>query len=192
MTFEELSEAIYEDLNGQIATVARDRERYSVFVECDDWQQHDRRRRFELLFEEVQESTATPSCLSSLQSASDHPLLWNHNDEHLTMYFSSVPASPLELLGQLYEAHSLLLGVWRPLSDYLHAGSALMQQGYGQFAQGPRRVIEEYVHVVGDQCRYSIIHGHTPKGGYRIVLLDECYVVCRRVSVVEHADGHTG
>ena len=120
-----------------------------------------------------------------MDSPSDHPLLWNHNDEHFTMYFSSAPSDPVELVGQLYEAHSRLLDGWRQLSDYLHADSALLRQGYGQFALGPRRVIEEYARVVGDRCRYSIIHGHAPQGAYRVVLFDECYVVCRSVSVIE-------
>ena len=186
MTFDELSASIYEDLNGHIITVTADDRTLHVFLQCDDWQDHARRRRFELVFDDVAESTATPSSVGRVYVTSDHPLLWNHNDEHLAMYFSSAPLEPVELLGQLYEAHSRLLCGWRQLSDYLHAGLALMRQGYGQFAQGPRRVIEEYARVVGDRCRYSIIQGHTPRGGYRVVLFDECYVVCRDVSVVDH------
>lgn len=186
MTFDELSLAVHEELNARIVAVTLDDTAYRVRFNCDDWQGRDMRRRFELICDDVQESTATPSDLYSLRAASDHPLLWNYNDDHLTMYFSSAPPDPMALVGQLYEAHSRLLNGWRQLSDYLYADSALMQQGYGQFAKGPRRVIEEYARVVGDQCRFSMIQGHTPRGGCRIVLFGDLFVVCRGVSVVEH------
>jgi hypothetical protein len=186
MTFEELSEAINEDLNGQVVSVARDVAGSAVIMfECDDWEQGSRRRRFDLVFENVLELTASPSYLCGLHGTSDHPLLWNYNDDNSTLYFSSSPANPFELVGELYESHSRLLQGWRPLSDYLHANSALMCQGYGQFAAGPRRVIDEYARILGDRCRWSIIRGHTPTGGCRVVLLDRRYVVCRHVSVVE-------
>jgi hypothetical protein len=186
ITFEELSEAVYEDLNGRIVTVSADDKAYSIFFECDDWRDHTRRRRFEMVFEEVPEATARPSESGSLHIADEHPVLWQHNDGHVSMFFSSAPSQPLELIGQLYEAHTRLLGGWRELADYLHASSELLVSGHGLLAKGPRRVIDEYARVVGDKLRHSIVHGYTPRGGYRVVLFDECYVVCRRVSVVEH------
>jgi hypothetical protein len=191
ISIEELSQAVYEDLNGRIVTVSNEPEYRVVFV-CDDWSippndRHARQpqRAFELTFDEVQESTATPSSSGSLSVADDHPLLWNHNEEHLEMYFSSAPDDPYALVGMLYAAHGRLLRGWRRLGAYLHAGPELLKQGYGHFARGPRGVIEEYSRVVGTRCQYTILPGHTPKGGYRVVLFDECYVVCRGISVVE-------
>ncbi len=186
ITFEELSEAVYEDLNGRIATVCTSEKGYHVFYECDDWVDYDRRRRFELVFEGVPEATATPSDCGSIHATSEHPLLWDHNEEHVFMFFSSAPCDPFELVGRLYEAHAHLLGGWRAFANYLHADSELLHSGFGLLAEGPRRVIDEYAKVIGDALRYSIVHGHTPRGEFRGVLFDECYVIFRSVSVIEH------
>jgi hypothetical protein len=188
ITFEELSEAVYEDLNGRITAVSADQQAYHVFFECDDWRDHDRRRHFELVLGDVPEATATPSASGDIQAAHEHPILWQHNDEHVSMFFSSSPSQPLELLGALYEAHTRLVGGWRELGDYLHTTSELLRGGHGLFAQGPRRIIEDYARVAGESLRHSIVHGHSSPGGYQVVLFDECYVVCRSVSVVEHED----
>jgi len=186
MTFNELSEAVYEDLNGRVLSVSSDEKAYRVVFECDDWRDNDRRRRFELIFEDVPEANATSSECWGFHLVEEHPLLWNHNEENVSMFFSSTPSDPLALLGRLYEAHTLLVGEWREMSRYWKAGSKLLQLGYGLLAEGPRRIIDEYARVVGDTLRFSIVHGHNPRGGYRVVFFDECYVVCRNVSVIEH------
>jgi hypothetical protein len=189
ITFDELSEAVYEDLNGRIVSVSTDQQAHHVLFECDDWRRdHDGQRRFELVFRDVPEATATPSVSGGIHAAHEHPLLWQHNDEHVSMFFSSSPSQPLELLGALYEAHSRLLGGWRELGDYLHASSELLRGGHGLFAKGPKRIIDDYSRVVGDRLHHAIVHGHTPRGGYQVVLFDECYVICQSVSVVEHEE----
>jgi hypothetical protein len=185
ISFEELSESVYEDLNGQIIAVHAVENAYRVVFECDDWCKRDNRRRFELSFEDVRESTVSPSDCGSFHVADEHPLLWDHNDEHASMFFSSAPQEPTELVGLLYEAHTRLLAGWRELADYLHAGTERLGVGYGLLAEGPRQVISEYANIIGDRLRYTIIQGHKPFGGYRVVLFDECYVVCRNVSAIE-------
>jgi hypothetical protein len=184
-TFEELSKAV-GDLDGQIVSVSRDDKAYRVIFECRDWYYFYRRRRFELVFEDVPEATATPSACSSFQITDDHPLLWDYNDEQVTMFFSSAPLEPLALLGRLYKAHADLLDGWRELSEYWHADTELLRAGYGRLASGPRRVIDQYAPVVAEAMRYSIVHESSPRGGYRVVLFENCYVVCRSVSVIEH------
>ncbi|MBL8821885.1 MAG: hypothetical protein JNJ77_04800 [Planctomycetia bacterium] len=185
MSFDELSESVYEDLDGHIVTVSNDGKTYRIIFECDDWCGQERRRRFELIFQDVAEANATPSTCEYLHIVDEHPLLWQHNDESVSMFFSSALSEPQSLLGQLYEAHEALFGGWRKLSDYWYASSGLLRTGYGLLAEGPRRVIEEYARVVGDSLRYSIIHRHSPRGKYRVVLLNDCYVVCSSVSVNE-------
>jgi hypothetical protein len=186
MTFDELSESVYEDLNGSIATVSTDARTYRVIFECDDWCDCDRRRRFELVFDDVPEATATPSSCGSLHVADEHPLLWQHNDESVSMFFSTASPDPFALLGRLHEAQAALFSGWRELSAYWRAGSELLRCGNGRLADGPRRAIDEYARVVGDTLRYSIVNGHTPRGGYRVVLFNRRYVICRSVSVIEH------
>jgi hypothetical protein len=186
MTFDELSESVYEDLNGHIVTVSTDGAMHRVIFECDDWRDHVRRRQFELVFEDVPEAATTPSACGHFHVTDEHPLLWQHNDESVSMFFSSAPAEPHELLGRLFEAHRMLFDGWRELSDYWQADSESLRAGHGRSAAGPRRAIDAYARVVGDSMRYSIVHSHSPFGDYRVVLFDECYVVCRSVSVIEH------
>jgi len=190
ITLDELSNAVYEDLNGHIIEVSTRDDAVHLLFECDDWTntastRATGRRRFDLRFHEVAECTATPSATGIIQVADEHPLLWNHNDEHVSMFFSSSPANPFELFGQLCVAHGQLFKGWRPVGDYLHAGPRLMHDGYGLFAQGPRRAVEEYQRIVEGKLRYSIIHGYRPHGGYKAVLFDTCYVICRSDSATE-------
>ena len=186
ISFEELSKAVYEDLNGYIDTVTSDQMGYHVWFECDDWKDHDSRRRFELVFQDVVEATVTPAALDYVFARDEHPLLWQHNDEHVSMFFSSSPQRPKELVGRLYEAHQRLLAGWRTVPEYLHADSELLAGGRGLLARGPKRVIDVYATEIGNTLRFSIVAGHKPPGGYRVILFEQCYVICRSVSVIEH------
>jgi len=185
ITFKELSEAVYEDLNGHIVTVSDDDKGYRILFRCNDWHDLKKTRQFELVFDGVQESNATPSASGGLRLLEEHPLLWQHNSEHVSMFFSSAPSRPLEMIGHLYEAHTRLFGRWREFTDYLRADLELLRGGQGLLARGPKRAIQEYAKVIGNELRHSIVQGHTPRGGYRVVVFDECYVVCRDVSVIE-------
>jgi len=187
MSLESLRAAIYEDLNAHVLSVSSDGSRYHVEIECDDWQGAGFKRRFRLTFSDVAEATVTPGWFGNLIVEIEHPLLWKYNDEHLSMYFSTAPAVPLELIGELYERHRGLFSDWRALSETLHADSARLQCGHGLFAQGPRRVIEEYARIVAGRLKYSIVAAYVPKGGYSVALFDSTFVVCRSSSVAEIA-----
>jgi hypothetical protein len=183
--FEELCDAVYEDLNGRINLVAWEMERYRIQFECDDWETYDRRRQFDLLFSDVPEAIATPSLSDSLEALDNHPLLWQHNEPHQSMFFSSRPPNPSELVGRLYEVHQRLFGTRRHLADYLHADAELLSNGHGLLAQGPKPLIEEYVKAIGDQLRHSILPSFVPRGGFRLALFDTSFVVYGKVEVVE-------
>jgi hypothetical protein len=185
--FEELCDSIHEDLNGRINLVAWDRERYRVEFECDDWENYDRRRRFDLLFSDMPEATVAPSLSDSITVLDSHPLLWQHNEPHQSMFFSSRPPNPRELVGRLYEVHQRLFGHWRSLADCLHADAELLSKGHGLLAQGPQPVIEEYAKAIGDQLRHSILSAYVPRGGYQLALFDSAFVVFREVHVTERS-----
>jgi hypothetical protein len=185
ITLEKLCESVYEDLNGRVIAVQSDLDTYRVIFECDDWNDYEQRRRFEFAFSVVLESTVTPSYCDCLEVLDDHPILWRHNNEHFEAYFSSSPSNPLELIGRLYEAHERQFGGWRQLDEYLHANSVILAGGHGLLAKGPKQVVDEYLAAIGDRLRYSIVRGHTPQGGCRIMLFDNYYVVFRDVEVVE-------
>jgi hypothetical protein len=189
ITLEELCEGVYEDLNGRVVSVESDLDTYRVIFECDDWKDHEQRRRFGISFKDVPESNATPSYCDSLETLNDHPILWRHNDEYVEAYFSSVPSNPVELIGRLYEAHERLFGGWRRLDEYLHANSAMLAGGHGMLVKGPKQAVDEYLAAIGDSLRYSIVRGHTPKGDCRIMLFDNNYVVYRDVEIVEQLIG---
>ena len=67
ITFEQLCEAVYEDLNGQIVAVRSDDTGHRVSFECDDWNDYKNRRHFELLFEGVVEATTKPFWIRSAE-----------------------------------------------------------------------------------------------------------------------------
>jgi hypothetical protein len=193
ITFDELSQAVYEDLEGEVLSVTKDGQALRIIFECDDWRNHKGRSRFELLCDGVAESTATPSQSGTVHLSEEDPLLWQHNEENVSLFFSSAPSEPFELLGRLYDAHVRLFGGWsqwsasREFRDYWHADADLLRAGNGRLAEGPKCVIDEYVKVIGNRLRYSIVHGYTPSQAHRVLLFSECYVVCRSVAVTECA-----
>ncbi len=138
MKFEELSEQVYEDLNGYINAVIKKERTYQVIFECDDWLNPAQRRRFILEFENVAEFHITPGDCGAMYTTTDHPLLWDHNEVHDSIYFSSSPDNPAEFLGLLYSAHCSLLKDWRPFNRYVYVNLSSLQRGDGLLAEGPR------------------------------------------------------
>ena len=190
MTFEELSQSILEHLEGRIVAVDHQAGVSVIRLQCLDGNPGCPLREFDLEFSEVVETDVLPSECGSISACDEHPLLWDHNQQHASMYFSSVPERPFELLGRLYQAHECLLEGWRPLSDYLYAKFDRAEVGYGLFAQGPRRVMEAYSEAVSGLVLNSIVPGHTPSGGKKgkkVVFFDKQFVICREVSVIERS-----
>ncbi len=185
LTIKKFCELVYADSNGLITSVSSDESGYHVVFSFDDWRGVGKARRFDLVFHDVAESTARPSASMDFFVEVDHPLLWNHNIEQSSIYFSSAPEEPDTLIGQLYEAHGRLLGRSRALASYLNADASLLRLGYGLLAVGPAIVVDAYARVVNDRLRYSIVRTHTPKGGYRVAMFDECFVVFRELEIFE-------
>ncbi|MGJ0492787.1 hypothetical protein [Methylobacter sp.] len=57
MNIEELSEQLYEDLNGFINSISINNEYMTVAMECDDWANQERKLNIQLLCKGVREST---------------------------------------------------------------------------------------------------------------------------------------
>ena len=187
MTFEELSESFLEHLEGRIVAVDHQAGVSVIRIQCLDWNPGRELREFDLEFSEVVEADVLPSECGSIYACDEHPLLWDHNQQQASMFFSSVPKQPFELLGRIYQAHERLLEGWRPLSSYFSAGFDRMKVGYGLFAQGPQRVMEAYSEAVSGLVLDSIVPGHTPRGGKQVVFFDKQFVICREVSVIERS-----
>ncbi len=185
ITIEELCESVYEDLNGLIQVVSSEADSYRIRLSCDDWNDYTLRRRFDLICNEVVESTATPSFSSGVEFVDADPILWDHNTEHVSVYFSSRPESPEELLGKLFGVHEQLYRGKRELTRYLHADCKLLRDGYGLLAEGPRNVMDAYSNAIGDQLRLSMVKSRSPSARYRALLFDSCFVVCKKVEVAE-------
>ncbi len=185
MKFEELSEQVYEDLNGRIVATIKREQTYQVIFECDDWLGPSQRQRFTLEFGNVAEFNVTPGECGVIYATADHPLLWDQNEDLDSIYFSSRPANPAEFLGLLYSAHCSLVKGWRPFSQYAHADLSLLQRGDGLLAEGPRRVIEAYATIAEGRVRYSIVHKHTLRGGYQVVFFEKDYIICQTLPMIK-------
>ena len=173
------------DLDGRILAVNH-RSGFSIIrFQCHDWNPGSRLREFELTFSGVLEAVVSPTHCGSIHSSDDHPLLWKYNHQTASMYFSTAPRDPHEVIGRAYEAHERLLQGWRPFSDYWSANSARLKGGHGLLASGPRRVIEAYSAAVAELLLTSIVSELSPAGVMCAVMLDECFVICRSVSVIE-------
>jgi hypothetical protein len=179
MTIEELTASHYEDLSGRVISVAANAQAYKIRFECTDWEELSRTRVFDITFNEVVESSVTPEPVEGIQIPDDHPLLWKHNCEHVSIFFSSIPPQPFELLGRLYETHLRIFEDSRPMSDFVHADSKILSSGCGLLAQGPKPLMEEFAAVLAQTpaVRFTIVHAFTPAGNCRLILFDQKFII---------------
>ena len=185
MDFDELEREFYDDLNGNIVSVSEANDGVSIVFKCDDWKDNSASLLFTITCSQVVESTAKPSPTGLIKRTNDHPLLWHHNEAWADVYFSSIPKNEFEVLGHLYTTHSQLFKSWRNPSTYIHATDEFLRAGNGLLAKGPIKAIEAYQNAVTQFTRCSIISAYTQAGGYILLLFDECYVICRSVSLFE-------
>ncbi len=188
MKIEELSEKLYEDLNGRITAVDF-LEDLVIYFQCDDWNDHDKIRFFKITCHGVKESNVHPSASGELEFTDSHQLLWNHNEPHGYLYYSSEPENRYEILGRIWVAHERLLGGWRSLKEYANTYNKgqlieFCQGSHGQLAQGPKPLMEVYQDAVGDKVKTNYVPSYNPEGGYKALVFDECFVICKKVSVV--------
>lgn len=189
MNIAELSEKLYEDLNGQITNVD-----YSnglvIYFQCDDWNDYETTRYFQIACHDVKESDLPPSASGELVFTDTHPLLWNSNKPHGYLYYSSAPNNRYEILGRIWEAHEKLFGGWRLLSDFVNTYSegesiGFCNGAYGLLAQGPLPLMELYQSAVQQYIKTNIIASYNPEGDYRALVFDTGFVICKSVEVVE-------
>lgn len=186
MNIEELSEAVFEDLNGGIASAAHQDTGLSVVYECDSWKDPDKRVSFLLLCSEVAETTVCPGLSEDLWWTAEHPLLLNHNSERGSLFFTSSPDNPHEVVGVLYQTHENLFRGWRPLRDYInHCGQThqILASGNGLLARGPLPLLELYQKSIGHLLKTNTVKSYTPDGGYKAIIFDESFVICKDVEV---------
>ena len=109
MNIEELSENLYDDLNGRILTVDYTDDLVIDF-QCDDWNDPEVSRHFRIICHGVKETEILPCVSGEVEFTSSHQLLWSYNEQQGYLYYTSKPESRYELLGRIWEAHEKVLG----------------------------------------------------------------------------------
>lgn len=189
MDIEKLSNALYEDLNGMI-TAVDNANGLVVRYECDDWAGEDKRRRFNIFCRGVVEYEVRPSPSDFVHFLVSHPLLWNHNEPHGCLYYSSQPDSRHEVLGRIWEVHERIFKGWRPLAEFANVSYGgqpveFCRGSHGQLAHGPLPLMEAYMEAVDGLLVTNYVASHKPKGRLKVLVFDECFAVCDTVSVEE-------
>ncbi len=187
MLIEDLSENLYEDLNGQVISTDQSNRGLLVTLECDDWenQSQRRRRRFLLLCTDVKESTLTVGAVGWVKFVSEHPVLLEHNSDHSELMFSSAPENPFEVIGRLMEAHTELYGHWRTLAEHLNVSHSILSGGYGLVARGPHLVMQKYAAAIDNLLKVNIVHSYKPKTQFKCLIFEDQFLVCSAVEVME-------
>src|SRR5688572_20134425 len=132
MTFDELEENYYEDLNGCITSVRLVESVFHFDFEFDHWSAERHRVFATISCSNVAESTVSVGYLGGIARSNDDPLLWDRNEPHDFLFFSSVPSNPFELLGRLYNVHHRMFHGYREPSRYLQTNADVLQKGVGQ------------------------------------------------------------
>lgn len=188
MNFQQFSDAVYEDLNGQLLGITVQGEDLLLDYECDDWDQPDSRLRARLRCLEVKAQNLDSGYCDSLRLYSDHPLLLEYNDASGALYFRAAPANAYEVIGRLYEAHAQVMGNWQAfgeaLNDWLKP-LPLLKGGHGLLARGPLPLLQAYASALDGLLPTNIVCTLAAAATPWQVLLVEArgHVICRDVQL---------
>ena len=190
MDIESLAEAIYEDLNASLTAMHwLDPTALVVTLECDDWTNLERRRRFELKCLDPVEVRCSLGPLGKIGYSSEHPLLLEHSGPHSQLFFSSAPDSPGEVFLAAHAAISSVLLGWRDPQQFLcHSPNLfgeILAGGHGLMARGPASVIDALERSVGTMLRVKSLPSHTKSSHPVVLTIDTDFVVCASVEVSE-------
>jgi hypothetical protein len=136
--------------------------------------------------------------IETLETATDHPVLWDFTEPVVALHFYGPARDALAVVGALYERHRSLAGDWIPFHRYLNpfaAGtSALLESTSGQLASGPACLIVGYTealaaHQVGSSTLAprpaKVWNGQqwVAPPALRALLLDRSFIVAEKFSV---------
>ncbi|MEY4588258.1 MAG: hypothetical protein RL497_334 [Pseudomonadota bacterium] len=189
MEIENLIEEFHNGLNGRITAVELG-DSVSVYFECDDWIKENVVRKFKITCISVKESTVAISAVDSIDFTQSDPVLWNHNEEHGYLYYSSECENNYELLGRLWEAHEKVYAGLRPLSECINATKSgghieFCKGAFGQLAAGPRPILNVYEVVIANKLATNFVPSYKPEGGFSALFFDNLFIVCKVVVVEE-------
>ena len=92
--------------------------------------------------------------IDTVDTASEHPLLWDFTEPVVALHFYGPAGDPLAVVGALYERHRALAENWIPFQRYLNpfpgGTSALLRSSSGEFASGPARLVSAYAEVLAE------------------------------------------
>jgi len=89
----------------------------------------------------------TEAPVSSLQLASDHPLLLPFTEPHVQLSFRGQAPVPMAAVGTLWNTHEQATEGWIQLPHFLNPNLPLLQliaSGSGILAEGPRLLLDQY------------------------------------------------
>ncbi len=190
MNIEKLSQNINVDLNAEITAVDFS-DRLVITLQCDDWQNDEQTCLFKIVCKGVEESDVTPSLISKVDFTNSHPLLWNHNEPHGYLYYSSKPSNRYEILGLIWEAHEKLFGGWRQIADFANTYNSgqlisFCEGSDGLLANGPKKLMDIYQSAVCDKLQTNYVSSYNPEKNCNVLVFDTCFVVCSSVEVLKN------
>ncbi len=189
MKIEDLIKEVYEDLNAKI-TAVESNDHLTVYFECDDWANENVVRKFKITCLSAIESTVVKSYVGLMDFTNSDPVLWNHNEEHGYLYYTSEFENNYELLGRLWEAHEKVFGGLRPLSEYINMYNSgdyieFCKGSYGLLAQGPKPILNVYELAIANRIQTKFVPSYEPEGGYSALFFDNLFIVCKSATVQE-------
>ncbi|WP_394170719.1 hypothetical protein [Saccharospirillum alexandrii] len=189
MNIEKLSEYVYEDLNGFITRVDLTND-LVIHFQCDDIKEIDVIRKFTITCHDVIESDVQPGFTGVIDFLNEHQLLWKHNAPQGYLYYSSEAENHYDLLGRLWETHEKLVDGWRQFSETINTRNAgifieFCKDSNGLLAQGPKPLLDKFQETALKHLKTNYVPSITPEGGYKALVFDCSFVICKAVTVNE-------
>jgi len=183
-------EALYEDMDGKVTSVALNSSTLDIQLEYDDLLVPRGQRSVTIRCADPKEIEVKPDFIGSLNFVQEHPLLWNHSGPQAQLFFSSAPSSPAEVF---YLAHKVLeaeFAGWRKPSDYLNGKPEVfcshLSGGYGLLARGPLRPMTALANALGSLVATNLVPSHNAETSLSVLTLESQFVVCRSVEVLSN------
>ena len=186
MNIDELSNNLYEDLGPVVTSLASTQRGVAIGLECDDWNQSGQRRSFLLSCSGVAENNLKLRSIDCIGLKTEHCTLLQHQSDQAELYFSSSPKDPFKVMDTLRSLNQNMFQGWRSDTSYICTNANMLAEGHGIIARGPEQVLIEYLNVLKEDLKCSLIKTHSLSGNFTLLFLStDNFVICEEVECIE-------
>jgi hypothetical protein len=146
------------------------------------WDFLDAERALRVHFKGKKDFRAAQDEVASVQVVSEHPLLLDYQEQHVSIYVAGVGDNPSEILRELQEALLAATSRWRDASTYLNAASeVVLADGYGMLFRGPESLGKIVMAILSKaQISHTVLPSSRPTVPVQVMVAGDNWVIAEQ------------